>query len=271
MSAPQPVAIVTGASSGIGLAAATSLVEAGFHVVGTSRTPTNSNPVEGITHLGLDVTSEESVRSLVDEVLDRFGRIDVLVNNAGIGATGAAEESSIIQTKAIFDVNVHGVIRMTNAVLPHMRAGGSGRVVNVSSVLGFVPAPFMAVYAATKHAIEGYSESLDHEVRDLGIRVILVEPGYTRTGFDTNSLEADSPLPVYAEQSEIARSVLAAAMQDSDDPSVVGKVIALAATDAKPKLRYPAGSTASRVSVLRRVVPSRAFDKQIRKLNRLAG
>jgi len=271
MNALQPVAIVTGASSGIGQATARSLVEAGFHVVGTSRNPANPTPSEGVTFLSLDVTSDESVRALIDQVIDRFGRIDVLVNNAGMGATGAAEESSISQTKAVFEVNVHGVIRMTNAVLPHMRAGGGGRIVNVSSVLGLIPAPFMAIYAATKHAIEGYSESVDHEVREHGVRVLLVEPAYTRTGFEANSLAADSPLSVYAEQGEIVREVLAAAMRDADEPSVVAEVIVAAATDRKPRLRYTAGPTAGRVSTLRRVVPSRAFDKQIRKLNRLAG
>src|SRR5207244_2474990 len=117
----------------------------------------------GVTFLHLDVASDESVRSLVDQVVERFGRIDVLVNNAGVGAAGAAEESSIGQAKDVFDVNVFGVIRMTSAVLPHMRAQGGGRIVNVSSVLGLIPAPFMAIYAATKHAVEGYSESVDHE------------------------------------------------------------------------------------------------------------
>jgi len=271
MNQVQPVAVVTGASSGIGQAAARSLVDAGFQVVGTSRNPASATPVKGVTFLGLDVTSDESVRSLVDEVIEHFGRVDVLVNNAGLGATGAAEESSIGQAKEIFDVNVHGVIRMTNAVLPHMRANGGGRIVNLSSILGLIPAPYMAVYAGTKHAIEGYSESLDHEVREHGIRVLLVEPGYTSTGFDTNSLVPESPMSVYAEQAEAVREVLATAMRNADEPSVVAKVIVAAATDAKPRLRYTAGSLAGRVRTLRRFAPSRAFDKQIRKPNRLAG
>jgi NAD(P)-dependent dehydrogenase (short-subunit alcohol dehydrogenase family) len=271
MQTGQPVALVTGASSGIGRAAALALVNAGFTVVGTSRNPANAAAPAGVTFFDLDVASDESVHSLVDQVLERFGRIDVLVNNAGVGAAGAAEESSIGQARDVFDVNVFGVIRMTNAVLPHMRAQGGGRIVNVSSVLGLIPAPFMAIYAATKHAIEGYSESVDHEVREYGVRVLLVEPGYTITGFEANSLAPDSPLPAYAEQRDVFGDVLATAMRDADDPAVVAKVIVAAATDQRPKLRYTAGSTAGRVSALRRVVPSRAFDKQIRKLNRLAG
>lgn len=271
MQTPRPVALVTGASTGIGRSAARALVDAGFDVVGTSRNAANAEPLAGVRFLDLDVARDESVRSLVDQVIERFGRIDVLVNNAGVGTAGAGEESSINQTKEVFDINVFGLIRMTNAVLPQMRAQGAGRVVNVSSVLGLIPAPFMAIYAATKHAIEGYSESVDHELREHGVRVLLVEPAYTSTGFEANSLAPDSPLPVYAAQRDVSRDVLATAMRVADDPAVVAKVIVAAATDSKPKLRYTAGSTAGRVSVLRRVVPSRAFDKQIRKLNRLAG
>jgi NAD(P)-dependent dehydrogenase (short-subunit alcohol dehydrogenase family) len=264
------VALVTGASSGIGRAAALALVDAGFAVVGTSRNAANAAPLAGVALLDLDVASDESVRSLVEKVAERFGRIDVLVNNAGVGAVGAGEESSIGQAREVFDVNVFGVMRMTNAVLPVMREQGGGRVVNVSSVLGLIPAPFMAIYAATKHAIEGYSESVDHELREHGIRVLLVEPAYTSTSFEASSLAPDSPLKIYAAQRETSRDVLATAVRNADNPDVVAKVIVAAATDPKPKLRYAAGPMAGRVSLLRRIVPSRAFDKQIRKLNRLA-
>ena len=126
--------------------------------------------------LPLDVTDDASVAGAVREVLERSGRIDVLVNNAGIGSSGASEESSVAQDQIVFDVNVFGLIRMTKAVLPHMRAQRSGRVINMSSVGGFAPQPFMASYVASKHAVEGYSESVDHEVREHGVRVLLVEP-----------------------------------------------------------------------------------------------
>ncbi|SEI16884.1 MULTISPECIES: oxidoreductase [unclassified Leifsonia] len=271
MQTSAPVALVTGASSGIGRATALALVDVGFAVVGTSRNAANAEPLAGATLLDLDVASDESVHALVDEVLERFGRIDVLVNNAGVGAVGAGEESSITQSKDIFDINVFGAMRMTNAVLPHMRAQRSGRVVNVSSVLGLIPAPFMAVYAATKHAVEGYSESVDHELREHGVRVLLVEPAFTSTSFEASSLGPDSPLPVYAAQRKISQDVQASAMRTADAPEVVAKAIVAAATDSKPKLRYTAGSMAARVSLLHRFVPSRVFDKQIRKLNQLAG
>ncbi|RNL62715.1 oxidoreductase [Nocardioides marmoriginsengisoli] len=267
-----PVAVVTGASTGIGRAAARALAHAGFQVIGTSRKAAKSNALDGVTFLDLDVTQDESVGALVKQVIDRFGRIDVLVNNAGTGMTGAAEESTISQTRDIFDTNVFGTIRMTNEVLPHMRAQRSGRIVNISSIVGLIPAPYMAVYASTKHAVEGYSESLDHEVREHGIRVILVEPGYTSTTFDANSLRPDKPLSVYENQREVVREVLSATIRrDGDDPATVAQVIVSAVVDARPRPRYPAGPMATRVSALRRYAPRGAFEKQIRKKNRLAG
>lgn len=270
MTTAQPVGIVTGASSGIGRATAAALADAGFTVVGTSRDSSRTAPLAGVTFLDLDVRSDASAQALADRVIQQFGRIDVLVNNAGVGALAAAEESTIRQAQDIFDVNVFGVIRMTNLVLPYMRAQGSGRVVNMSSVLGVIPAPFMAVYAATKHALEGYSESLDHEVRASGVRVVLVQPGYTSSQFEANAIAPDAPLAAYDAQRKVAAEALAVAMQSADQPGDVAKVVLKAATDTSPRLRYPAGAVASRVTLLRRLVPSKAFDKQIRKLNRLS-
>jgi short-subunit dehydrogenase len=267
----RPVALVTGATSGIGHAAACELAAAGFHVIGTGRNAARLPAEDGVTLFDLDVADDASVEALVQRVIDQFGRIDVLVNNAGVGSAGAAEDNSVAQAQRVFDINVFGVMRMTKAVLPYMRAQGAGRIINLSSVLGFLPAPYGAVYAATKHAIEGYSESIDHEVREYGVRVLLVEPAYTKTGFDANVVRPDSPLPVYEHQRRVADEIVAAAIASGDDPAVVAKVIVTAATDAKPKLRYTAGPLAGRVRTLRRIAPARAFDRQIRKLNRLAG
>ena len=209
MTATRPVALVTGASSGIGEAAAIALAAAGFQVIGTSRDTSRVTARTGVTYLDLDVTSDESVGTVVKQVIDRFGRIDVLVNNAGVGANGAAEEFSVAQTQRVFDVNVFGLMRMTKAVLPHMRAQGRGRIINISSLGGFVPNPFMAVYVSTKHAVEGYSESLDHEVREHGVRVLLVEPGPINTPFDANMVQADTPLPLYAPRRRTFDEVMA--------------------------------------------------------------
>ncbi|MBA4862335.1 oxidoreductase [Streptomyces sp. PSKA54] len=271
MATNRPVALVTGASSGIGKETALALVAAGFDVVGTSRDTSRVTPLDGVTFLDLDVVSDKSAASAVQQVIERFGRIHVLVNNAGVGSMGAAEETSIAQARDMFDTNVFGVMRMVNEVLPYMRAQGRGRIINLSSVLGFLPQPYMAAYAASKHAIEGYTESLDHEVRDHGVRALLVQPAYTRTGFEANSAKPDTPLAVYAKQGQTVDRVMAEAIRDGDDPAVVAKTIVAAATDAKPKLRYTAGPMAGRARILRRVAPAGVFDKQIRKMNKLAG
>ncbi|WP_328872717.1 oxidoreductase [Streptomyces sp. NBC_00287] len=270
MTTDLPVAIVTGASSGIGKETALALVAAGFNVVGTSRDTSRVTPLGGVTFLDLDVVSDTSVTAAVQEVSERFGRIDVLVNNAGIGSLGAAEETSLEQAQGVFDTNVFGVMRMVNEVLPYMRGQGRGRIINLSSVVGFVPQPYMAVYAASKHAVEGYTESLDHEVRDHGIRALLVEPAYTNTGFETNSARPDTRLHAYEKQRQTVDRVMAEAIRDGDDPAVVARAVVAAATDAKPKLRYAAGPTAGRARLLR-LVPAWAFDRQIRKMNQLAG
>ncbi|MER5401761.1 oxidoreductase [Streptomyces sp. NPDC002599] len=221
MPTTRPVALVTGASSGIGEAAALALVEAGFEVVGTSRKTSKVTPRDGVTFLDLDVTSDASVTALVQQVIDRFGRIDVLVNNAGIGSTGAAEESSLTQDQHVFDINVFGVLHMTKAVLPHMRAQSHGRIINTSSIYGFIPQPYMAAHVASKHAVEGYSESLDHEVREHGVRILLVEPGATNTAFEGNIVQPDTPLPVYAEQRRIADQLVAEAVKGGDAPAKI--------------------------------------------------
>jgi NAD(P)-dependent dehydrogenase (short-subunit alcohol dehydrogenase family) len=264
MTTKRPVALVTGASSGIGKTASLALVQAGFEVIGTSRNTKHIAPLKGVTFLDLDVASDESVTAAVEQVIQRFGRIDVLVNNAGIGSAGAAEENSVTQARDVFDINVFGVIRMTNAVLPHMRAQGSGRIINISSIFGLMPGPYMAAYSATKYAVEGYSESVDHEVREHNIRVLLVEPHGTRTGFDDNTAAPDNPLPAYERQRESSKQAVADQVNNGDDPRVVAKVIVAAATDSTPKLRYPAGK-ARQLSVMRRFAPRRIFDKQLRK------
>ena len=190
----RQIALVTGASSGIGQATAERLALAGHKVYGTSRRGAQGDE-RAFEMLRLDVTSDESVDTAVEEVMRVDGRIDVLVNNAGFSvAPAGAEESSIEQARSIFETNFFGMVRMTRAVLPHMRHQESGRIINIGSVLGFLPAPYMALYAATKHAIEGYSESLDHELRTRGIRVSVIEPAYTKTQFDAHLLEADSKL-----------------------------------------------------------------------------
>src|ERR687892_1014656 len=255
----RPVAIVTGASGGIGEAAARALHAAGYRVFGSYRKLPASKPA-GIDSLVCDVTSDESVEAAVAEVLAKAGRIDLLVNNAGVGLVAGAEESSLAQAKSLFDVNLFGLIRMTKAVLPPMRRQRAGRIVNLSSVMGLIPAPFMAMYAASKHAVEGYSESLDHEIRGSGVRVVLVEPAYTRTSFEGNVYQADQQLDVYQSARTNAEGVLRDGMKTADTPELVATSVVKASTELNPRSRYTAGRAARQISLLRRFVPTSAFD-----------
>ena len=158
---------------------------------------------------------------------------------------------------------------MTRAVVPHMRRQGSGRIINIGSVLGFLPMPYGALYAATKHAVEGYSESLDHELRTRGIRVAVVEPAYTKTQFDANFLEPDSKLDEYREVRAALGRVVKQVMASADEPGVVAEVVLEAASAARPKLRYTAGGRARRLRLLRRFAPTGLIDAGIRKDLRL--
>lgn len=269
MNTKSRIAIVTGASSGIGQATAERLTKAGYRVYGTSRRGATAGR-QSFEMLTLDVTSDEAVEAAVGEVVRLSGRIDVLVNNAGFNvAPAGAEESSIEQARSIFDTNFFGVVRMTRAVVPHMRHQGGGRILNIGSVLGFLPAPYMALYAATKHAIEGYSESLDHELRTRGIRVSVIEPAWTKTALDANALEPDSKLEEYREACTALSRHVRAIMASADEPGVVADVVLRAALAGSPKVRYTAGSLAGRLRWLRRFAPAGLVDAGIRKDLRL--
>jgi NAD(P)-dependent dehydrogenase (short-subunit alcohol dehydrogenase family) len=260
----EKTALVTGASSGIGRATAAALVRAGYTVFGTSRRVASKGP-EGVTMLICDVTDEASVEAAVKAVIAQAGRIDLLVNNAGIGMAGAAEEFSTEEAKAHFDVNLFGVMRVTRAVLPTMRAQRAGRIINISSVYGLIPGPFLAPYVAAKFAVEGYSESVDHELRPDGIRVVLVEPAYTNTAIEQNTLRPQHLLSHYDEARAAIEAFFRKLAVTGDSPETVAEVVLKAAQDKNPKLRYTAGKMAQQVSVQRRFVPAFLFDKAIRK------
>jgi NAD(P)-dependent dehydrogenase (short-subunit alcohol dehydrogenase family) len=261
----RKTALVTGASSGIGEATAQRLAMAGYKVYGTSRRGAQARE-RSFEMLRLDVTSDESVEAAVGEVIRLSGRIDLLVNNAGFSvAPAGAEESSIEQARSIFDTNFFGIVRMTRAVVPHMRHQRGGRIINIGSIFGFLPAPYMALYAATKHAIEGYSESLDHELRTRGIRVSVIEPSNTNTQFDANLLEPDAKVDAYREIRAVVAKRMTEMVAAGDQPGVVADAVLKAALAAHPKLRYAAGGRASRLRWLRRLAPAGVVDAGIRK------
>jgi NAD(P)-dependent dehydrogenase (short-subunit alcohol dehydrogenase family) len=257
------VVLITGASSGIGRATAELLAARGHRVFGGVRIPAMTLPFAGVELVPLDVRDEVSVKACVEKVGSRAGRIDVLVNNAGVNLVGAVEETSISQAQALFDTNVIGVLRMMQSVLPGMRARGAGLIVNISSILGFIPAPFMGVYASTKHAIEGLSESLDHEVRTFGIRVVLIEPHYTRTNLDASAAQAEGRIDAYAPMRQRTAAAITHSTNTAPEPKLVAEEV-LRSIEGPYRMRRPVGQ-AVRLSWLRRLLPVRLFEPGLRK------
>jgi short-subunit dehydrogenase len=266
----QKTAFVTGASSGIGRAAAHALTQAGYRVIGTSRRTSPGEVRDGIRMIACDVTDDASVAEAVALALAELGRIDLLVNNAGYALSGAAEESSVEQVRALFDTNFLGVVRVTNAVLPIMRAQGGGRILTTGSVMGLIPGPFGAYYSASKHAIEGYSESLDHEVRGFGIRAAVIEPWATKTSIEANSPQGDRPVAAYAQMRAKFQVAFDAAMAAGDTAEDVAATIVAAAQDNASRLRYPSGKAAQQTSFARRFLPRGFFDRTLRKQYNIA-
>jgi NAD(P)-dependent dehydrogenase (short-subunit alcohol dehydrogenase family) len=264
MSSIERVALVTGVSSGIGRAVAEAFAGAGFRVYGTIRSAGTSLPA-GVRPLQMDVRDAASVEAAVAQILSESKRIDVVVNNAGGVLSGAIEETGIEQAQALFDVNLFGVARVTRAVLPAMRAQRSGRILFISSLLGFLPGPFTGYYAASKHAIEAYGESLDHEVRPFGIRALLIEPGFIRTRIGENGVEAAHPLAAYAEVRARVDEHVKTAVRDGDDAKIVASKVLEAATAKSPKLRYPVGKGAAKLALMRRFLPAGMLDGGLRK------
>jgi short-subunit dehydrogenase len=182
-----------------------------------------------------------------------------------MGIVGGADETSLAQTEHLFDVNFFGILRMTNAVLPAMRSQRNGRIINIGSLLGLIPSPYNAIYSASKHAIEGYTESLDHELRTFGIRAVVLEPSYTNTAFEENKVKPDRPLPIYDQLRAATEAFMLASVRKGDAPEIVAQTVLVAAKADRPKRRYPAGKMARQVQMLRSFVPEEAFDKSLRK------
>src|SRR5688572_3773106 len=262
--------LVTGVTSGIGREIAQLLAERGARVFGTVRNPQSASSIRGVELIRMDVTDDSSVNEAVHSIVQKAGPIQYLVNNAGYSFMGALEETSVAEARQQFETNVFGVLRVTNAILPGMRQQGDGRIVNISSVLGFLPAPYWGIYAASKHAVEGYTETLDHEIRRFGVRALLVEPAYTRTKIRENTKSAKITLDVYADE---RKRLIAAALQNierGDDPRMVAEVVWNALTAKSPRLRYPVGKGVA-LSRMRRFVPAGMFDKSFRKQFQMDG
>jgi NAD(P)-dependent dehydrogenase (short-subunit alcohol dehydrogenase family) len=264
-------ALVTGASSGIGEATAKGLLAAGYIVyAGARRVDAMRSLQEAGAHLvSLDVTDDASMTAAVDSILRETGRIDILVNNAGYGSFGALEDVPLEEARRQFEVNIFGLARLTQLVLPAMRAQRAGRIVNVSSVSGKIGEPFGCWYHASKHALEGLSDSLRMELRPFGIDVVIIEPGSTRTawgGIARDSLTRHSGEGPYRDGARDHVRMMASISEGSlpKPPSDVAATIVKAVQAPRPRTRYPTGGGARLALFLRRTLSDRGFDKVIR-------
>ena len=240
------VVLITGCSTGIGRDLTQHLTQAGYTVVATARKAETLDDLPAALKLPLDVTQPESIKQAVESVILRFGRIDVLVNNAGYGLRGAVEEISDEQAQRIFDVNVFGVIRMIRTVVPHMRKQKSGRIVNISSIVGKLSTPANGLYSATKFAVEALSDALRLELEPFGIQVVLVEPGAIQTNFmdtvQSHTQETfDNPASPYRTLYQQYEQATAEMSGHAPGPEAVSRVIQQALEASRPKARYLAG------------------------------
>jgi NAD(P)-dependent dehydrogenase (short-subunit alcohol dehydrogenase family) len=252
----QKVILVTGASSGFGKAIAAHLTTLGHIVYGTSRNP---SPEQRDYHLiRLDVTDEQSVNSAVESLMAAEGRIDVLINNAGMGIGGALENFSEQEARLQLDTNFSGMARTVKAVLPHMRSRKSGMIINISSIGGLMGLPFQGHYSAAKFAVEGYSEALFMEVKPYGIQVVVVNPGDFRTGFTSSRIftARDTAGSDYDARFKKAVTVIEKDENGGSDPAVLARTIGRIISRRKPAYRYVVGRFDQRlITALKPLLP----------------
>ncbi len=264
----QPkVILITGASSGMGYQTARILAEQGHRVYGAARRVEKIEELApyGVQALRLDITNEQSVTQVVQELIEREGRIDVLINNAGYGYFGAIEDVPISDAKHQFEVNIFGLARITQEVLPYMRAQKSGRIVNIASVAGHVTLAFGAWYNATKYALEAFSDALRMEVKPFGIDVVIIEPGAIRT--DWGIIAADHLRDVskggaYEQDgSRVAEGLRRIYLSKiPTNPAVISRKIAKAAVCRCPRTRYRTGRGAKLMVFFHQILPTRLWD-----------
>ncbi len=249
------IVLITGCSTGIGRDLAQHLAQSGYTVVATARKMETLADLQAALKLPLDVTRPDSIQKAVEQTIQRFGRIDVLVNNAGYAVHGAVEEVPVEQAQQMFDTNVFGVMRMIQAVVPHMRQQKSGRIVNISSIVGKLVTPANGVYSASKFALEGLSDALRLELAPFGIQVVVVEPGSIKSQFHA-TVEANAegiisnPNSPYHALYEQYQKVTANMRQHEPELREVSQVVQKSIETPKPKARYVAGFPLSGKAVL---------------------
>jgi NAD(P)-dependent dehydrogenase (short-subunit alcohol dehydrogenase family) len=251
-----PVALVTGAASGIGYATAQLLSRHGFRTFGTSRSPTPEQD-DAVEMLTLEVSDDASARHCLNAVLDRTGRLDVLVNNVGGGIAGAVEETSITEAQAVFEVNLWGAVRVTQAALPVMRAQRSGRVIVMSFAPMLVGIPFRGAYCASKFALESMFDALRFEVAASGVHVSIIKPGAVATHAADRVPRAAVRLDAYADTRERLTQFFDGAMRDGMPPERAARAVLKAATARRPRPRYLVGPAGRSIYAFQRATPDR--------------
>ncbi|PKQ19571.1 MAG: short-chain dehydrogenase/reductase [Actinobacteria bacterium HGW-Actinobacteria-6] len=260
----QKVVLITGASSGNGQAIAQLLSQEGYKVFGTSRNPSSAQPIPNVVMLALDVRDDDSVAACVGAVTDQAGHLDVLVNNAGYELAGALEELSLDEAKAQFETNFFGIVRMVKAVLPLMRQQEGGQIINISSLAGLSPVPFVGIYSASKFAVEGYTEALRLEVQPLGIQVSQIEAGFLKTPMMTNRQVATERIGEYEPWRQRALEAIRSYEEKGPGSALVAETVLKVVANDRPRLRYVIGRQAKRISRLRRFLPEGMFEKGAR-------
>jgi short-subunit dehydrogenase len=258
----KQIILITGASSGIGLETATLLAERGHRVFGTSRNP-SAKPYP-FTLLQLDITDQNSVETCVSRVIQQAGKIDVLINNAGYHLYGTAEETSVAETQAQFDTNFLGAVRMIKAVLAGMRQQQDGKIINMSSIGGFMGLPYTAAYTASKYALEGYSESLRYELLPLNIYVSLIQPPGVKTGTQDTSVRIAKKIDMNHDAARVA-DFRAGLLQGAVPMRTISHTILQIVNQSTPHLHYPVGSLTRSVQVMKRLMPEALFEWFIRR------
>lgn len=263
--------MITGSSSGIGRATVVLFQKKGWNVVATMRNPekeTQLNTLPNVACIRLDVLEPDSIRQAIRESINRFGSIDVIVNNAGYAAIGPFEASTDEQIRKQFDTNVFGLMNVTREVIPHLREKKNGIIINVASVGGRVTFPLYSLYHGTKWAVEGFSESLQHELRQFGIKIKIIEPGPIKTDFYTRSADIIKKDGLKAYDSYVNRTIpnMNKSGEAGSPPEYTAGVIYKAATDNSWQLRYAAGGNAGAILLLRKLLPDRMFNGFVRNV-----
>ena len=261
----QRVVLITGASSGVGQSTARLLSQRGYTVCGTSRNPTSADSSPGVEMLSLDVRADDSVRECVNAVVNRKGRVDVLINNAGYELAGALEELSSEEARSQFETNFFGVVRMVNAVLPFMRRQKGGQIINVGSLTGLSAIPFLGIYSASKFALEGYTEALRHEVKPFNIHASLTEAGFLRTPMMNHRQVCARPMTEYEPWRQRALHAIRASEEKAPGPALVAETLLEIMSSPAPRLRYLIGPQAKSVARLRRLLPAGMFEQGVRR------